>query len=471
MVMTSHRNVIMSSYPPNQKLRQARKNLGLSQDEFAEMLGAHMRDKMNLNVPPSGNLVGMWERGEVRPGRVYRGGLAEFTGLSETELGIRPETPGVLTMRHALVPAQDGPPGAYGANVVHKRQHEDGDDPVRRREMLAGTAALAGAAVLGQAASSQSKAPRGEGRVLDDVLFGNAAKAAPVPLPKLRTRLDASREDFRNARYGRLPLVLPGLLAAANATTENASSAELSAARNLLAETYILTADWAVKLNDDPLSWTAADRALETAQSGGDPLTLADARRAVATAMRRSGHADRACDLLLRACRDIDLHSPDELAMYGSLLNVAAYTAATGGNRAAAGEYIGEAAEAARRMGTASSARQPAFSTAGVTLYQVSIAQVLGDSGTAIEHARKLKSDDFPTPEREGRYWVDVARAFHQWGKADSCYAALLAAERTAPAEVRYRPPVHRMTEDLLSTRAPMPGLRGFAQRIGVPGV
>jgi hypothetical protein len=35
--------------------------------------------------------------------------------------------------------------------------------------------------------------------------------------------------------------------------------------------------------------------------------------------------------------------------------------------------------------------------------------------------------------------WVDVARAYHQWGKPERCYAALLAAERAAPAEVRYR--------------------------------
>jgi hypothetical protein len=108
-------------------------------------------------------------------------------------------------------------------------------------------------------------------------------------------------------------------------------AADCAAAKGLLAEAYILTADFAVKLNDDPLSWMTADRALEAAQSGDDPLTLADARRAVATAMRRSGHADRACDLLLRACSDIDPESPDELAMYGSMLNVAAYTAVTGG--------------------------------------------------------------------------------------------------------------------------------------------
>jgi hypothetical protein len=53
-------------------------------------------------------------------------------------------------------------------------------------------------------------------------------------------------------------------------------------------------------------------------------------------------------------------------------------------------------------------------------------------------------------------------------GKPEACYRALLAAERAAPAEVRYRPPVHRMTEDLLRLDAPssMAGLRDFARRV-----
>ena len=133
---------------------------------------------------------------------------------------------------------------------------------------------------------------------------------------------------------------------------------------------------------------------------------------------------------------------------------------------------MAEAASAAGRLGSATSGRQPTFGQAGLTLYQVSIAQVLGDSGTPIDHARTIRAGDIPTPERQGRYWVDVARAWHQWGKPEACHQALLAAERAAPAEVRYRPPVHRMTEDLLraDNRSALPGLRDFARRVGVPG-
>jgi transcriptional regulator with XRE-family HTH domain len=93
MVTGLHRNVIMGRYPANSRLRQARLRTALSQDEFAERLGVFMREHMSCNVAPSGNLIGMWERGEVRPGRSYRRGLTEFTGMTEADLGLGPAQP------------------------------------------------------------------------------------------------------------------------------------------------------------------------------------------------------------------------------------------------------------------------------------------------------------------------------------------------------------------------------------------
>lgn len=145
--------------------------------------------------------------------------------------------------------------------------------------------------------------------------------------------------------------------------------------------------------------------------------------------------------------------------------------AAVDGDRASARELITEAVEVTGRVSGNANHRFTAFNATGVALYQVSIAQVLGDNGTAIEHARTVAPGAIPTAERRGRYWVDGTRAFHQWGKPDRCYQALLAAEQAAPAEVRHRPPVHRMVEDLMRTdrRRTLPDLRDFAQRVGVP--
>ena len=85
------------------------------------------------------------------------------------------------------------------------------------------------------------------------------------------------------------------------------------------------------------------------------------------------------------------------------------------------------------------------------------------------EAARRIDPTAIPLAERRARYWSDVARSFAQWGRHEQCYRALLAAERAAPDEVRYRKPVHEITTSLLRhpTAHTMPGLRAFASRVG----
>jgi transcriptional regulator with XRE-family HTH domain len=374
---------------------------------------------------------------------------------------------------HAGASLKDRIAVACGPNVSPGFQSEGGDDPVRRRELLASAAGLAGAAALGLPAAGWAQTLASPGGGLEEVLYGNPG-ADPVPLAALREATVQARACFQAASYDRLTAVLPRLIGVAAATRDSADGDERATASALLADAYIAAASFAVKLNDDAFAWALADRALQAARAGNDPLTVADGRRAVATVLRRTGRPAQACELLISAAHNIEPGgdtSPDQLSVYGTLLEVAAYTAAVDGDRHEAAEFIGEAKAAATRLDGHANHRFTAFGPANVTLYQVSIAQVLGDSGTAIEHARTLRPASIPTPERQGRYWIDVARAYHQWNKPEPCYRALLAAERAAPAEVRYRPPVHRIAEDLLriDSRQSLSGLRAFARRIGVP--
>ena len=215
-----------------------------------------------------------------------------------------------------------------------------------------------------------------------------------------------------------------------------------------------------VKLNDDPFAWTLADRALQAAQAGNDPLTVADGRRAVATVLRRTGRPARARELLIRAARGIEPKggtSGDQLSMYGTLLEVAAYTTAVDGSRSAVTELIGEASATATRLGGDANHRFTAFGPTSVTLYQVSIAQVLGDSGTAIEHARTLRPAAIPTAERQGRYWIDVARAYHN-GEAATTASTLCWPPNARPG--RNPHPARRPRPDLRT-----PGLRADRTR------
>lgn len=204
--------------------------------------------------------------------------LAEALAIRPQEFGLTPQYTGP-TGRHALTGRKEQPAEAGAPRVDRDFPSEDGEDPVRRRELLA-AAGLAGIAAFSRPGAAPADGPADLAGGLQDLLYGGGT-AEPVPVPALRAATIRARSDFQAARYDRLTATLPRLIATATATRDCADGDERSAASTLLANAYIAAANLMIKLNDDPLAWTVADRALQAAQSGGDPLTLADARRAL----------------------------------------------------------------------------------------------------------------------------------------------------------------------------------------------
>ncbi|SFQ28218.1 helix-turn-helix transcriptional regulator [Amycolatopsis rubida] len=347
-------------------------------------------------------------------------------------------------------------------------------DPMRRRTMLAGMGALAGSAVLGAAGPAAAAADPIS--ALEKALLAPSLTARPpAEAARLRQYVAAARSVFAQGHYAEVAARIPGLIAVATATRADPLPGDTAAAAHAqLAELYTLTADLAVKAGRDRLAWTAADRAWQAADASGDLLTQATARRVWAIVLRRAGHGDTAQQLVTDAALALqpDLwRGPEQLSVFGSLMETAAYTAAADGDRDTARTYIAEAVDAATRLGADGNYRYTSFGPTGVGLYQLSMARVMGDCGTAIEHARRIDPTGIPSTERRARYWVDVARVFHLWGKPEHCYRALLAAEHASPDEVRYRKPTAEMTAGLLQHPAAtrLPGLSKFARRTGSP--
>ena len=119
-------------------------------------------------------------------------------------LGLTPPD-GSRAGQHAVEP-KDGDPRVGWPRVSREPQWDDGEDPVRRRELLAGAAEL----------------------------YHSTANAEPVPLAALRTAVTGIRGDFQSARYDRMAASLPALIATATAST-------------LLADAYITAASFMVK--------------------------------------------------------------------------------------------------------------------------------------------------------------------------------------------------------------------------------
>ncbi|WP_432047199.1 helix-turn-helix domain-containing protein [Streptomyces asiaticus] len=347
---------------------------------------------------------------------------------------------------------------------------EEGDDPVRRRKLLTGLAGATSGAVLGPAPAAAQAPARPVLAGLEDLLLHRQSSPPlgtdPTPSAVLAS-VDASRRDFSACRYDALARSLPSRIALAQAL---GAEGHPRRAATPVADLYTVATRLCIKLGEDGLAAVTADRALTAALGGADALTVAEAHRMVSSAWRRQGHYARATDVAVTAAQqlagDRTTDMAERLSVQGNLYATAAYTAAKQGDRHTAQALIAEAQATAGQLGHDELLRGTVFGPSQVLLHQISISYLLGDAGQAIEHARRVDTAALPTSERQARYWIDVARAFDQWGKPDRCYRALLAAERAAPQEVR-RGSVRTMAAGLMRHDRALPGVRGFAQRVG----
>lgn len=417
-------------------LRTARVAAGLTLADAASLAGVSASTLSRMETKPRR----VWDVRDLRR-------LAEVFAIPEHLFGLSP-------------PIYDTSTASLSSGV-----DEDGD-PMRRRDLIATTAAVVtGAVVLppGQAAA------HGMADTIEDVLFGRAS-AAPIPGQQLAAQIAAARADFRATRYSQLARRLPRLLAQAVAGRDVATSSEAPAAAARLAQTYSLATELLIKLHDNGMAWATADRAVQAAHSGNDPVVLAESRRLAATVMRRTQHRDGAQRLMLDAANqlqsDTGLADVSTAAMYGQLLAAASYTAALRDDRDSAWTLLGQAKDAAQRVSTARSER---FSSLELAVYRISVSRVLGDFGAAVDYARLVDPTRITSPERRARYWEDTALALHGRGRPQAAFQALVAADRDTPQEVRFRPWAQQLTHDLMAGAHGnnLPGIREFATRVG----
>ncbi|MEU5931248.1 hypothetical protein [Micromonospora sp. NPDC047187] len=95
---------------------------------------------------------------------------------------------------------------------------------------------------------------------------------------------------------------------------------------------------------------------------------------------------------------------------------------------------LGEAERAARRTGDTKVGQ---FNLLDLAVYKISVSRVLGNYGTAVDHARQIDPARIVMPERRARYWEDAALALHGRGRLQATFQALLAAERDTPQALR----------------------------------
>lgn len=283
-----------------------------------------------------------------------------LTRIAEV-LNIPPQLLG-LAARHAAPPGPVGVPRplAGGTRVAGRGVRDvfgdegEGEDRVRRRNLLAGIAGTATGTVLGGTSAAHAGArPALTG--LEDLLLHRGGTPAGEPTRTTVTAaVDASRRDFGTCRYDTLARALPSRIALAQSFGREHPDRQGQSA-TAVAELYSIATRLCIKLGEDGLAAVTADRALTAALSGAGALTVAEAHRMVSSSWRRQGHYARATDVAVTAAQqlaaDRTTPEPQRLSVQGNLYATAAYTAAKQGDRQAAHTLIAEAQATARRLG------------------------------------------------------------------------------------------------------------------------
>jgi tetratricopeptide (TPR) repeat protein len=160
---------------------------------------------------------------------------------------------------------------------------------------------------------------------------------------------------------------------------------------------------------------------------------------------------------------------PEVLSLYGALHQVLAVAAARDNKRGEAHQHLETARNIAGQLGEDRDDYGTEFGLTNVAIHAVNIAVELGDAGQAIELGQHVTPANL-SPERQARYWLDLAQAHAMRRQIGEALHALQEAERIAPEETRIHYVGRAVTRDLLqlSGLRPRPELRDLAERFGV---
>jgi transcriptional regulator with XRE-family HTH domain len=317
------------------------------------------------------------------------------------------------------------------------------DERMKRRTLITGTLAAAGAAF------GMSSPARADG--IEHALFG-PSDTEPVALRLLAAQVSAVENDLLATRLAELDRRLPGLLRGARATLESVTSGDKEQAGSLLARAMAVCSQHQIRVSREPIAALAAERTVRYAEEAGDPVTLADGVRLQAVVLRRS-RSPIADDVMVEAAgrlaSETGLTDANAAGMYAKILCSAAYTAAGNDDRATAVEYLGEATSVMDGRGDT-----PHLTPGDLAVFGVSVDRALGDFGATLYRAASVDLKSVAHVHERARYWQDVAMAAAGRGRPDQAIEALAELDQDAPQHLRDRPWLRELLDGLLHTRA-----------------
>lgn len=308
-------------------------------------------------------------------------------------------------------------------------------------------------------------------------VLGGQRRAMPASeLDALQRQQAQVWELVHASQYSELAPILAALIPGLETAARTARTEQLQhQARELLTDTYQATAAAMAKLGETDAAWIAADRAAFTAEAIGAPLTVAASMFRMAHVFLSLGQLDQAQQVATAASVALEpvisaSNPPVEpLSLYGALHLVLAIAAARDNDRAQAHRHLDTARKIAERVGQDRDDYGTEFGPSNVAIHAVAVAVELGDAGHALDLARDVEMDGL-SAERRSRYLIDLAAAHAMRRQIGEALHDLQEAEKIAPEQTRTHRVARDVTRELLqlSGLRPRPELRELAERFGV---
>ena len=284
----------------------------------------------------------------------------------------------------------------------------------------------------------------------------------PPTLDDVRASVRSLDRAYHQDDYATTLAGLPLLIAEARTAVAESAGDDLTAALELMAQTYQLAGTALIQLRAFDLAHRALSDALDAAQASGNDLVGGSAITTMCWLLLRQGRFGETEQLAVQTADALEPSfakaAPAELTVWGWLLLRAAAAAVRDNRDDDADAMLNGAAAAAVRIGDRVPASQlsPGPATIGhfdrttVEWKRVESELIAGHPDRALALSRAVPDSGRPTSNNRNRHRLDVAAAHVQVGAYDEAQAVLMDLKDSAPSWLRHQ----RFARDIVGSIA-----------------
>lgn len=268
------------------------------------------------------------------------------------------------------------------------------------------------------------------------------------PARQLATEADEALRVRANTDYSKLGKLLPDLITGLYQHTQHGNDHDRDLAWGGLAKVAFATSLATKGLGHTSLAWTAANTAVHAAQQTGRVVDLAAATYVRAqTMLATPGAVPASLKYTVDTINALTPASNPDRELLGMLHLHAGLTASALGENPV--DHLRAVDELAEQTGDGN-AYEMSFSAANTAVWRMSMALEQRQGDAAIRTAEQLDPRSIDSPDRQSRYFIELARGQFMEGDRRAAQSSILRAETIAPQQVRTRTTVRELVGQMI---------------------